>query len=78
VPGPRKTHPEMFVDYETIQDAIARAQATRSVVHAWISGRAYRVYPERYERRPHEDKILLAEPQRVEPRQPRSSRRKAS
>lgn len=26
VPGPRKTHPDMFVDYETIQDAIAQAQ----------------------------------------------------
>ena len=78
VPGPRKTHPEMFVDYETMQDAIARAQATRSVVHAWIGGRAYRVYPERYERRPHEDKILLAEPQKIEPQKPRSSRRKAS
>jgi hypothetical protein len=68
----------MFVDYETIQEAIAQAQATHSVVYAWISGRAYRVYPERYERRPHEDKILLAEPQKIEPQRPRSSTRKAS
>lgn len=67
MPGPRKTHPEMFVDYETIQDAIAHAQATHSVVYAWIDRRAYRLYPDRYERRLHEDKILLAEPERVEP-----------
>jgi hypothetical protein len=57
VPGPRKTHPEMFVDYETIQDAISCAQSTRSVMHAWIGGRAYRVYPERYERRPTKTKF---------------------
>lgn len=50
-------HPDRFEDYPNIDAAKYASEDTGFLVHAWIGGKAYKIYPGgRVQRLPHEDK----------------------